>query len=270
MSDPTHILYTAGGLLFSVVVGMMLGSCSTLAVYRLPRGKPWIGKPTRCLHCDHRLYLLDYLPIFSLLITRGKCRYCKAPIECPWIYFWVELCTAVLVVATYWFIGFADERYVLVTGLSVAVVIIGAIDAEHRKIPANPLLALALLGVAYRVLLDGSVFGVIGGGATTAALALLLRYGYFARKGTPEIGRDFIGSEEKNHFGGPFFDYVKLALIVGVWLGAAHGAVAVLLAVTGSVVLYLMKPLWWSEAHPTMPLSLPLILALVGGVFYGG
>ena len=43
-----------------------------------------------CPSCNHKLKLTDQIPLFSFLLSRGKCLYCKAPI--PRHEFILELC----------------------------------------------------------------------------------------------------------------------------------------------------------------------------------
>ena len=43
-----------------------------------------------CPSCNHKLKLTDQIPLFSFLISRGKCAYCRAPI--PAHEFILELC----------------------------------------------------------------------------------------------------------------------------------------------------------------------------------
>lgn len=59
-----------------------------------------------CPHCHHTLAAKDLVPVFSWLVLRGKCGYCKAPIS--WQYPLVELLTAILFGLSYvfWPYGF--------------------------------------------------------------------------------------------------------------------------------------------------------------------
>jgi len=94
-----------------VLFGLILGSFVNALVWRLHeqdilhdkkgkaaekrREKLSITKGrSMCPHCGHELAAKDLVPLFSWLLLRGKCRYCKAPIS--WQYPVVELATAVL------------------------------------------------------------------------------------------------------------------------------------------------------------------------------
>ncbi len=62
------------------VMGAVMGSFFECAAVRgeLPKGR------SRCDSCGHILGARDLVPIFSYLINRGRCRYCKKhiPIQC--------------------------------------------------------------------------------------------------------------------------------------------------------------------------------------------
>ena len=58
------------------VLGAAMGSVLACAADRhgLPTGR------SRCDSCGHVLAPRDLVPLFSFLLSRGKCRYCGAPI----------------------------------------------------------------------------------------------------------------------------------------------------------------------------------------------
>lgn len=70
------ILY---GIIF--IIGILIGSFCTLAVYRIPLGKDITHERSFCPNCNHRLEFWDLIPIVSYLALGGKCRYCKEKIR---------------------------------------------------------------------------------------------------------------------------------------------------------------------------------------------
>ena len=66
---------------WAFVIGTLLGSFATLAVYRIPRGENIIYKHSYCPNCHHLLAFGDLIPIFSYLFLKGKCRYCHQKIR---------------------------------------------------------------------------------------------------------------------------------------------------------------------------------------------
>ena len=62
---------------FSFIIGTLLGSFTTLAVYRIPKKENILNKRSYCPNCNHRLEFWDLIPILSYIFLKGKCRYCK-------------------------------------------------------------------------------------------------------------------------------------------------------------------------------------------------
>lgn len=62
-------------------IGTLFGSFFTLAVYRIPLGKDITHERSFCPKCNHKLSILDMIPILSYLFLGGKCRYCKQKIR---------------------------------------------------------------------------------------------------------------------------------------------------------------------------------------------
>ena len=63
------------------IIGTLLGSFCTLAVYRIPRKKDIIHELSFCPNCEHKLGFLDLIPVLSYIFLGGKCRYCKQKIR---------------------------------------------------------------------------------------------------------------------------------------------------------------------------------------------
>ncbi len=73
-------------LMISVIVGLTLlglclGSFINALVWRLHEKKSIVNDRSECPHCHHKLAAADLIPLFSWLLLKGKCRYCKKPIE---------------------------------------------------------------------------------------------------------------------------------------------------------------------------------------------
>lgn len=64
--------------------GLVWGSFTDCAVSRWAAGEKMFRGRSRCLSCGHTLGVLDLIPVFSFLVRRGRCRYCKQsiPAEC--------------------------------------------------------------------------------------------------------------------------------------------------------------------------------------------
>ena len=91
-------------------LGLCAGSFVNALVWRLHEQKrskkadkklSILNGRSMCVHCRHELTWYDLIPLFSWLLLRGKCRYCKKPIS--WQYPIVELATAAVFVLSYIF-----------------------------------------------------------------------------------------------------------------------------------------------------------------------
>ena len=58
-----------GVLIF--IFGLVLGSFYTVVGERLPDGKSLINPPSHCPNCNHRLGILELIPVLSFIIL-GK------------------------------------------------------------------------------------------------------------------------------------------------------------------------------------------------------
>jgi prepilin signal peptidase PulO-like enzyme (type II secretory pathway) len=113
-------------LLAGLVVGLALGSFTTMLAYRIPRRISIVNPPSHCPHCRTPLKPRDLVPVFSWLIERGKCRHCQKPI--PFRYLMVELVTMVLSVAAFIAIGFQPALIAALIGIA-ALVTLATINA---------------------------------------------------------------------------------------------------------------------------------------------
>ncbi len=80
-------------LVYAPVLGAILGSFSTMLVYRLHHDETgvWLGR-SRCPQCRQQLGWKNLIPIFSWLFQGGKCAFCRK--EIPVIYPVIEIAFA--------------------------------------------------------------------------------------------------------------------------------------------------------------------------------
>jgi leader peptidase (prepilin peptidase)/N-methyltransferase len=88
--------------IFIVILGLALGSFTTCAVYRIPRGisiwRRGSGEGayrSHCPSCNAVLGARDLIPILSWLVLRGRCRHCGANIGVR--YLLIEISVLILV-----------------------------------------------------------------------------------------------------------------------------------------------------------------------------
>ena len=158
------------------ILGAMVGSFLNVCIVRMPQEKSVIFPRSHCVHCKKQIPWYDNIPFVSFLLLRGRCRFCHERIS--FRYFVVELVTALLFLAIYYFFGLQwilIPYFVLVAGLIAA----SFIDIEHRIIPDEISLGGIVVGLIFSFLLPEmhyvssrfqslglSVIGVlVGGGA---------------------------------------------------------------------------------------------------------
>jgi prepilin signal peptidase PulO-like enzyme (type II secretory pathway) len=108
MDFATQQLFALEALIF--VLGLCTGSFLNVVALRSLSEESFVTPPSKCPICKHRLSPLDNIPVFSYLMLRGKCRYCRAPIS--WQYPAVEFGTACVFVAiTHVFLTFNDHPF---------------------------------------------------------------------------------------------------------------------------------------------------------------
>ena len=67
--------------ILSLILGLFIGSFINCIVYRVYNKKSFIKGHSICPKCNHKLGLLDLIPLLSFLSLKGKCRYCGKPIS---------------------------------------------------------------------------------------------------------------------------------------------------------------------------------------------
>lgn len=126
------------------LVGLLLGSFSSVAIYRLPRNMQLVKGRSACPACHSLLGPIDLIPVVTWLITRGRCRHCKSRISV--MYPLVEITACVLAVG-------AAARYdaslaSVVLGLAcIGLAVTATIDAQTRRLPNKAIALIATVEV---------------------------------------------------------------------------------------------------------------------------
>lgn len=63
------------------IVAPFVGSFLGVVVYRLPQARAVVVGRSSCDLCGHDLGVVDLFPILSWLFRRGRCGYCRGPID---------------------------------------------------------------------------------------------------------------------------------------------------------------------------------------------
>ncbi len=173
---------------------LALGSFLNVVVARVPRHLPIGTSRSRCMSCDHEIAAADNIPLLSWALLRGRCRHCRSSI--PWRYPAVEALTALLIVACALVFGPTFEALVA-AGFCTVLVVISAIDIEHRIVPNRIVIpAAAAVLVLQTLLYPSPEWAIAAVGAAGFLLVAALAYP-----------------------GGMGMGDVKLALLLGAMLG---------------------------------------------------
>jgi leader peptidase (prepilin peptidase) / N-methyltransferase len=199
--------------MLAAVVGAVFGSFLNVVAYRLPRGESLARPRSRCPQCQTPIKPYDNVPVLSWLALRGRCRSCSAPISAR--YPLVEAMTGLLCAGVVLAKG-PDEDALLGLALVLLLVPITLIDLDHRIIPNK----LTLLGAVVAPLLV----------ALTAPDALLEHLIAAAAAG------GFFLLAALAYPRGMGMGDVKLAAVLGLFLGKAVGPAVFVALVAGTLV----------------------------------
>jgi leader peptidase (prepilin peptidase)/N-methyltransferase len=234
-------------ILLALALGAIFGSFASAAIYRLPRGIPLGLERSRCPACQTALGLSDLVPLFSWLLSRGRCRHCFASI--PIRYPLIEACSALLFVAA-WLVAPTLLAAILLALFSLALLIEAVIDLEFGILPDKVQIFLLPLGIGYRWEVDWAPLDMGLGFAVGLMASLALKYGFLL-----VTKRDGLGWGD-----------IKLIAIAGAVLGLS-GLIAFFIL---SGVLGVALGLAWRKFHgagafpfgPALAAALFLCLAL--------
>jgi leader peptidase (prepilin peptidase)/N-methyltransferase len=196
------------------VGGMITGSFIGVVAHRVPRGRSIVGPRSECPSCDAQIAGYDNIPVISWLLLRGHCRSCSARI--PARYPLVELAVGAAFAATA--VVLHDDPAELALGL-VFVAVLAAItltDLERRVIPNSILLVGAVIGLGIVAGTDPSSLSERGIATVAAGGFLLLAALAYPR--------------------GMGMGDVKLAALMGLFLGSAVAAALLVGIAVGAVV----------------------------------
>ncbi len=231
------------------VFGAIVGSFLNVLGLRLHSGLS-LGGRSSCPNCRHQLSWYELIPILSFLLLRGRCSTCRSKISPQ--YFLAELLTGFLFVSLYWVYGLTPY-FLLLTSVFFLYFSIVIYDIRHQIIPDSLVYLSILLSLTTYYLLPTTFLDILAGP---------ILFAFFASIWLLSRGRA-IG-----------FGDAKLALSIGLLLGAAIGFSAVMLSfwigavyglgLMGTTHLY---PLLSGGKKITMKSELPFAPFLVLGAW---
>lgn len=226
MVDGGPMAFIYGG--FSALVGLVLGSFSSVVIYRLPRmmEAAWLREHFRaggedgeseaeeqaerfdlvlpgssCAHCGQKIPYRYNIPILGYLWLRGRCSSCGGSIDSR---YWVlELMGAVLALIMMLHFG-PGWAWVGSLVLTFGLLILAFIDIDHQLLPDQLTLPLIWMGLIL------SVFGVYID-SESSIIGAVLGYGFLW-----SIHRLFFSLTGREGVGRGDF---KLLALLGAWVG---------------------------------------------------
>ncbi|MBX3313505.1 MAG: prepilin peptidase [Actinobacteria bacterium] len=179
-----------------------------MVIVRVPSGESVLRPPSKCPQCEAPISPRDNIPVVSWVLLRGRCRSCGT--EIPAGYPLVELSNAVLWVIAGLRFGASWELvpYALLFSVLLAL---SVIDLELYLLPNR---------ITYPSMIASVVAVVVLSFATTddpgrhIAQALLSGLGYAGFLTVMLFGFEFVTKKQGMGMGD-----VKLAVILGIWVG---------------------------------------------------
>jgi leader peptidase (prepilin peptidase)/N-methyltransferase len=197
----------------AALFGALAGSFLNVVAYRLPRHESLVFRGSHCPQCGTAIKPYDNVPVLGWLLLRGHCRSCRAAISPR--YPLVEALTAVLAAAVL-LVKHSTHDVILGLVLVAILIPIALIDLEHRIIPNAITLPAAVAAIAIGLATDPSkVPAQLIAGAAAGAFLLFFALAYPRGMGMGDI---------------------KLAAVLGLFLGASVAVALFVAVVAGAIV----------------------------------
>ncbi|MFQ5650505.1 MAG: prepilin peptidase [bacterium] len=225
--------------------GLLTGSFIGVCIYRIPQGQSVVLGLSFCDNCKASLRWPYKFPILGYLLLRGRSRCCKQPI--PSRYLVLEIVSGVLFLLLFWHFG-SDIRLFSAILLGALLTIATFIDLSHRIIPDK----ITLTGILSGLLLAGAgpshdLAGALTGTAVCGGFLYLGGWlGEVLFKKPDAMG------------GGD----IKLAAMIGAFLGWQAGLLAVTVAAFAGTVAGLVQILVKGYSAATRKVPFGPFLAL--------
>ena len=196
-------------IILVTLMGLVFGSFFACMGYRIPNKVSISVTRSFCPKCGKTLKWYMNIPVLSFVFLKGKCAYCKEPIN--YIYPFIEITTALLFLCNYIAFGFSLDFWLAIILTSALMVTIVS-DFLYFYISDRVLLISGLLAiVVYYLFTDfTTVFSHIIYGIILFIVMLLIKW-----LGNRVFGKESLGDGD-----------IKLMGIIGIILGLTNSFVA--------------------------------------------
>ena len=212
-------------LVLLALFGLVVGSFLNVVIVRVPSGESLVSPPSKCPLCEEPIRPRDNIPVVSWLLLKGRCRNCGEPI--PAGYPLVEAGNAVLWVLAG--VAFGASAWVIPYALLFSVLLaLSVIDLELYILPNRityPSILVSLVAIPVLALLfaddpGGAILGAAIGAIGFAGFLLVM----------------LLAWELLLHKEGMGMGDVKLAVILGLWLGLINPLLCLFALIASSLI----------------------------------
>ena len=197
--------------------GAILASFVGVLAERVHTGESAVSGRSRCNSCNRQLSALDLVPVFSWIVSWGRCRSCKARV--PFSYTVSEIAFASLFALSYLKLGLSLSLGLLLVALVILLFIV-LYDLRHTIVPpyASGLLVLVSVLFAYVAYGSGQLLGVVL--ITSGMIAFGFFLFFFLSHGRMMGLGDSPVALSLSLIAGPF---ALAGLLFSFWIGALIG-----------------------------------------------
>lgn len=242
-------------VLYSVVVGLSIGSFLNVVVHRVPLGQSLARPRSACPGCGNAIAARDNIPVLSWVLLGGRCRHCRNSISLR--YPVVEAGTAALFAAVALRYGWSWATPA-VDAFVAGLLALACVDLEHYRLPRRIVYVTALLSGAF--LLVASATSGRWGRLESAAACAAVAFGLFW----------VINRMNPRWLG---YGDVRLAGVIGLvlgWLGPDYALVGFLVAnFAGVVVAAVLMAMGRMKRRTPMPYGVFLAAGSLATVLVG-
>jgi leader peptidase (prepilin peptidase) / N-methyltransferase len=225
-------------MLIAFILGAVIGSFLNVVILRIPKDESVVFVSSHCTSCDTPLRPWHNIPIFSWLLLRGKCSFCKTNISIQ--YPIIEIISGLI------FLTLAAKYTlslpILFIGLSFLMLLaLSVIDFRYKMVPDS----LNLLAMFFAILGAWDINGVFtnfqnallfAGGFTLLRFAL----SYYLTSSVYRAGLKTKTSWNRHYDRTPFIEAMGEGdIMVAATMGALLGIKLTLVAIFLSAILAL-------------------------------
>jgi leader peptidase (prepilin peptidase)/N-methyltransferase len=130
---------------FIFLTGLIFGSFATVLSYRIPLNKDFLTSRSKCIHCNHKLGVLQLFPVLSFLWQKGRCKFCHAKI--PFRYPAIEIICGLIFLAIFFKNGISYENIIIYLTF-FTLFVASLIDIKTYEVPIKiQLILLSFAGI---------------------------------------------------------------------------------------------------------------------------